>query len=302
MTVHVIVGAGATARATAVLLAGDGDRVRMVSRSGGGPDHPLVERIAMDAGDADALARVADGATTVFNTAMPAYHTWPATIPPLFGAIMAAAERVGAGYVMLGNLYGYGPAAGPLTEDHPLAATGPKGRVRARMWLEAKAAHDAGRIRATEVRAGQFLGTGAISLFTLVVQPGVLAGRPVVVPSNLDTLHSFTAIDDAARALVAVARSTDAWGSAWNAPMITRTLREVATRLAELSSSPTPRLETMSDRELAVLGLVNPFWNELFETEHMSHREFVADSTRIEKAYGIAPSDLDDVLGQSLDS
>jgi hypothetical protein len=65
----------------------------------------------------------------------------------------------GAGYVMLGNLYGYGPVDGPLTEDLPLAATGPKGRTRARMREDAIAAHRAGRVRATEVRASQFMMT-----------------------------------------------------------------------------------------------------------------------------------------------
>src|SRR2546430_4109535 len=42
--------------------------------------------------------------------------------------------------------------AHPLTEAAPLAATGPKGRVRARVWQDALAAHQAGRVRVTEVR------------------------------------------------------------------------------------------------------------------------------------------------------
>lgn len=99
----------------------------------------------------------------MFNTAAAAYHLWPELLPSLFGSIQTAAERSGAGYVMLGNLYGYGPADDPVDADHPLDATGPKGRVRADMWLRAKEAHDAGRVRATEVRAGQFLGAGAYS-------------------------------------------------------------------------------------------------------------------------------------------
>lgn len=296
MTLHVIVGAGGTATAAARLLADGGDTVRIVTRRGAGPEHPRIERIALDAGSADELSAVTEGAATLFNAAMPPYHTWPETVPPLFGAILTAAERAGAGYVMLGNLYGYGPVDGPITEDHPLAATGHKGKVRARMWLEAKAAHDEGRVRATEVRAGQFLGAGAFSLFTIVVQPKVLAGRLAVVPANLDTPHAYTAIDDAARSLVAVARDERSWGRAWNAPVLHRSVREVAVRLAELAGAPAPRLETMTDRELTLLGAGEPFWDELWETEHMSHRPFLVDASRIEETFGVKASTLDNVL------
>ncbi|MFD0688888.1 NAD-dependent epimerase [Actinomadura fibrosa] len=300
MPFHVVIGRGATATATARILAGAGDRVRMVSRGGGGPDHPLIERTALDATDTDALSRAAEGAATLFNAAMPAYHTWPETVPPLFGSILTAAERSGAGYVMLGNLYGYGPVDGPLTEDAPLTATGPKGRVRAEMWLRAKEAHDAGRVRATEVRAGQFLGAGAYSLFSLVVQPKVLAGQLALVPAALDVPHGYSAIGDTARALVAVSRDDRAWGRPWHAPAINVPLREVATRLAELAGAPAPRLETMTDRELTLLGLGDPFWNELFETYHMSHRPFTVDSSRLETTFGVTASPLDTVLKEIL--
>ena len=45
-----------------------------------------------------------------------------------------------------------------MTEDLPDAASGTKGAVRAQMWAEAKARHDAGQIRAVEVRGSDYLG------------------------------------------------------------------------------------------------------------------------------------------------
>ncbi|MGI5163869.1 NAD-dependent epimerase [Spirillospora sp. CA-253888] len=297
MTFHVIIGRGGTASATALLLADSGDRVRMVSRSGGGPAHPLVETVALDASDADRLTEAARGAATVFNAAMPAYHTWPETVPPLFGAILTAVRRTGANYVMLGNHYGYAPTGGvPLTEDHPLTATGPKGEVRARMWREAL---DSGA-PVTEVRAGQFYGAGATSVFTLMVQPKVLAGRLALVPAALDAPHAYSAVGDTAAALVAVARDERAWGRAWHAPVTNITTRELASRLAGLAGAPEPRLETMSDRELTVLGLTDPFWNELWETGHMSHRPFTVDASRLEETFGVKATAPDEVLAATL--
>lgn len=296
MTKHVVIGRGGTASATALALAESGDHVTVISRSGLGPDHPGVDLVALDALDTDAVTEHAAGAATVFNLAMPPYHTWPETVPPLFGSILTATEAVGANLVMMGNLYGYGPVDGVVTETTPLAATGDKGEVRARMWTEALAAHEAGRLRVTEVRAGQFLGAGAVSVFSLLVQPAVLAGAQAKVPQELDLAHSFTAIDDAAAALVAVARDDRAWGRAWHAPVITTTVRAVASRLAALAGAPEPELAVLSDAEITALAEDDPFWAELFETKHMSHREFIADDTALRTTFGVTASALDDVL------
>ncbi|GAA2020179.1 NAD-dependent epimerase/dehydratase family protein [Catenulispora yoronensis] len=299
MSFHVIVGAGATALATARLLAESGERVRLISRRGTAADHELVEAIALDATDTAALTEASRGATTVFNCAMAAYHTWPTDLPPLFRAILAAAEDGGVErYVMLGNLYAYGPVDGPVTEDLPLLATGPKGRTRALVWEEALAAHTAGRIRAAEVRSGQFLGAGAVSSFTLTVAPNILAGQLALTPAAIDTPTGYTAIGDAARALIAVATASDddAFGRAWHAPATNATVREVAAVLAKVADVPDPKLETLTDRDVALLSLTSPIWAEFEETHHMSHRPFAVDSSAIQARFGLAPTALEEVL------
>ncbi|MFD8104563.1 NAD-dependent epimerase [Nocardia fluminea] len=298
MTTHVVIGRGGTATATALSLAETGDRVRMVSRSGLGPTHPDVQLIALDALDTAALTEIATGASTVFNMAMPAYHTWPETVPPLFGSILSATETVGADLVMLGNLYGYGPVDGAVSEQAPLAATGSKGVVRAAMWADALAAHEAGRLRVTEVRAGQFLGADAVSVFSLFVQSAVLSGIPAKVPQELDLAHSYTAISDAAAALVAVARDDRSWGRAWHAPVITATVREIANRLAELADVATPELAVLTDAEIAEFAEQDPFWTELFETKYMSHREFLVEDSAMRTTFGSTASKLDEVLAE----
>ncbi|MFE1595576.1 NAD-dependent epimerase [Nocardia sp. NPDC058705] len=302
MSTHVVIGRGATATATALLLAEAGDNVRMVSRSGLGPRHPGVELIARDANDTPALTAIATGADTVFNLAMPAYHTWPETVPPLFGSILAATEAVGADLVMLGNMYGYGAVDGLVHERTPLAATGSKGAVRARMWTDALAAHEAGRVRVTEVRAGQFLGAGAVSVFSLFVQSAVLANSAARVPQELDLAHSFTAIGDAAAALVAVARDDRSWGRAWHAPVITTTVRAAANRLAALADAASPELAVLTDAEVTELATEDPFWAELFETKYMSHQEFVVDDSALRTTFGLTASTPDTVLAEVVEA
>src|SRR4051794_22534219 len=161
---HVVVGAGAVGTRTATLLADRGHRVRILSRSGAGPDDPRVERVSADAADAGRLADLSRGATAIYNAVNPPYHRWPRDWPPIAAALLGAAEREGAVLATVSNLYGYGPVDGPMTEDLPLAASGPKGRTRAAMWHDALASHAAGRIRATEVRPSSYLGHGSQSM------------------------------------------------------------------------------------------------------------------------------------------
>ncbi|MEW9552640.1 NAD-dependent epimerase [Nonomuraea sp. NPDC050783] len=296
MTFQVIVGRGATASRTALLLAEDGERVRMISRSGGGPEHPLVERVAADAADADRLSELAEGAGTVFTTAAPPYHAWPERFPALSASLLTAVRRTGAAYVMLGNLYAYGPVDGPLTPDLPLAATGPKGRTRARMWEEAASSG----VRVTEVRAAQLYGAGTYSLFSLMVQGPVLAGRLALVPQELDVPHAYSAAGDTARTLVAAARHEEAYGRAWHVPAVTLSVRELAGRLAALAGAPEPRMERLTERDLTLLSLTDPFWAELHEVLFKPGWPMIVDSGETEKVLGVGASPVDEVLRELL--
>src|SRR5215469_12810704 len=188
MGLHVIVGAGPVGSGAATLLRERGERVRMVTRRGTGIEG--VEAVAADAGDTALMVELSAGAEAIYNCANPPYHRWPQEWPPIAAALLIAAERCGAVLATTSNLYGYGPVDGPMTERTLLSANGVKGRVRARMWFDALAAHKAGRVRATEVRASDFVGTGAKTMFSEVVLPAVRGGRTAWVPADLTAPHS----------------------------------------------------------------------------------------------------------------
>ncbi|WP_405802115.1 NAD-dependent epimerase/dehydratase family protein [Streptomyces sp. NBC_01506] len=281
------------------MLAESGERVRILSRRGGGPQHPLIEPIAADARDAARLTELTSGATTLFNCATPAYALLPVETPALAVALLTAAERSGAGYVNLSNTYGYGPAAPgePLTEDLPMSPTTIKGRVRAQMWQDAITAHDEGRIRFTEVRPGDFIGPGQLSMFNLLIAPPVLAGEPVVVPADLDAPHSWSHPGDAAHALVTLSRDERAWGRAWHVPPVSDApVRAVTKRFAELAGAPVPQLTSMSPLDLHNAGLADPVIAQTWEMQYQYRRPFVLDASLTAKTFGLTPTPLDDVL------
>lgn len=301
MSLHVVVGAGPIGATVASLLAADGHRVRVVTRGGGGPGHPAIERIAADATDADRLTEVARGADALYNCANPPYHRWPQAWPPLAAAMLTAAERTGAVLATMGNLYGYGPVNQAMTEDLPLVATTRKGRVRAQMWRDALAAHTAGRARVTEARASDYLGPGGRSIVSEMLVPAVKAGKAVRVPVNLDAPHTFSYPPDAARTLVAIARDERAWGKPWHVPSNQPiSFRQVAQRAAELAGRPAPKVSRIPAWQVAMAGLFVPGIREYREMAYQFERPFVMDSSRAERTFGLSATPIDEVLRDTL--
>jgi nucleoside-diphosphate-sugar epimerase len=295
MSLHVIVGAGPVGTSAARLLAERGERIRLISRRGAGPQHPAIELVAADATQADRLAELASGAAALYNCANPLYHRWLSDWPPLAAALLTAAERSGAVLAVASNLYGYGPVDGPITETTALAATHPKLRVRADMWREALARHEAGRLRVTEIRSSDYVEANSILSFALA-KP-IRAGKRAFVPGALDVPHSWTTIADVARALVTVASDARAWGRAWltptNPPL---TVRALAARFASIVGAPAPKLSLIPYPVLWATGLFVPLVRELRATRYQFVSPFVVDSSATEKTFGLAPTDLDTAL------
>ncbi|MFB7124274.1 NAD-dependent epimerase/dehydratase family protein [Kitasatospora sp. NPDC056273] len=301
MSFHLVVGHGPAGAATARLLAEQGHEVRVATRTGrpAGPAAAGVEHLALDASDPAALARAARGAVAVHGCAAPPLPQWARLWPALSASLCAAAEESGAVLVMLGNLYGYGPVAGPLTEDLPLAATGPKGQVRAATWERARALHEAGRIRAVEVRASDFFGPGVTDGGHLAarVLPNLLKGRPVATLGDPDAPHSWTYLPDVARAMAELAGEERAWGRAWHVPTAPPlSVRAMVERLAaEAGGGPVP-VRRLPAAALAVAGLFSPLLRELRETRYQFDRPFTVDCSAYEAAFTVRATPLEEQL------
>lgn len=303
MALHVIVGAGPVGTTLALQLADAGHEVRVVTRSGRGPERPGIRRMRADASDAATLARHVAGAAALYNCANPpSYELWAAQWPPLAAALLAAAEQTGAVLVTMSNLYGYGPLDGPISRDHPLAATGKKGRLRADMWRAALAAHEAGRVRVTEVRASDYVGPGVGPANGLLARyaEAVLAGRTVYAFGDPDAPHSFSYVPDVARTLAAVAADERAWGQAWHVPSPPAvSVRQALTDVAAAARVRAPRIRRVPRALLRPLYPFVPVLRELDEVLYQWERPFVIDAGATTAVFGLRATPWGKVLGDT---
>src|SRR6516225_296019 len=299
---HLVIGAGVIGGRVAQMLAERGEQVSVVSRSGSGPAN--VTRVTADARDAETMTRLASGAAVIYNCVNPPYHRWPADWPPIAASMLGAAERSGAVLVTLSNLYGYGPGgpggyaeAHPMTEATPLAATGPKGRIRARVWQDALAAHQAGRVRVAEVRAADFVGPGAQSALGERIVRRVRQGKSVSVLGRADRPHTWSFTDDVARMLVTAGTDPVAWGRAWHVPSNEPfTQRQVIDDFARAAGVGQVRVSAIPSVVLRGMGLAWPLMRELRETEYQFRDDFVMDSTAAQATFGLEPTPWEKIV------
>ncbi|GAA1730972.1 NAD-dependent epimerase/dehydratase family protein [Isoptericola hypogeus] len=291
---QLVVGAGPVGRHVAALLAARGAHVTVVTRSGRDTGVAGVRHLALDASDADALSAAAEGADVLYNCANPgSYPQWERVWPPLAAALQTAAERSGAVYALTGNLYPYGPVDGPMTEDLPDAATDHKGRLRARMWADARTAFSAGRLAgAVEVRSSDFVGPGVGGNGHVSrVVPAALAGKRVTMIGRTDRPHTFTDVGDAARTLVAAAEDAGAHGRTWHTPSNAPVSQvQALTDVLASAGRPPVRVGSLRGAALAGVALVSPMMRELRELAYQWERPYVMDSTAAQERFGIAPT------------
>jgi nucleoside-diphosphate-sugar epimerase len=293
-----VIGAGPVGSAVAKQLAGGGQDVVVVTRAGSGPQLPGIRRVACDASNLDALLSAAPRAAAIYNCANPPYHRWARDWPPLATAMLNYAERTGAVLAICSNLYGYGPVDDPMTEVLPLAATGTKGRVRAAMWMEAKALHDAGRIRVTEVRGSDYICASENSLVgSNRVVPRILASKSVSLLGSVDVEHTWTAPADAARLLVDAAADERGWGRAWHVPSNPqRTQRQVVDDLADTAGVPRVKVSSIPAAMVTVLGIFSPTIREMSETSYQRDRPYILDDSAARDTFHLTPTPWKDIL------
>lgn len=295
---YLIVGGGPVGTETATRLRDAGHTVTVATRSGTRPELDGVRRMALDASDPAALTAAAAGARALFNCANPPdYTTWAQVWPPLAESLLTAAERTGATLVTAAALYPYGPVDGPMVEATPDRATDERGRLRAGMWAEAKSRHEAGRIRAVEVRGSDYLGAGVRNNGHISRHiPAAVRGKAAWVLGDPDLPHTWTDVHDMGWALVTVADRPDTWGQVWHAPSHhPRTQRAALTgALAAVDRPPVP-MHTLPRPLLSLVGVVQPLVREINRSSWMFRRAYVMDSTLSQERLGLAPSPWADI-------
>ena len=300
--VDVVIGMGPLGLTVTRLLLAKGRTVRAINRSGKARVPPGVEVLAGDIGDPTFAREACRSAAAIYLCAKPPYQRMADDFQPIMDGAIAGAVASQAKLVYADSLYAYGQVSGELREDLPYAATGRKGKARARLAAQLMAAHTEGRLRATIGRASDFFGPGVIqSAVGERVFGFALAGKAANVTGDPGSRHTYTFVDDFARGLLILGDRDEALGQTWHVPSAeTMTTRRFVELIFEELGRP-PRIQAAPRWMLSLVGMFDPVVRELSEILYQTERPFVVDHSKFERAFGAHSTPHPEAIRATLD-
>ena len=244
----------------------------------------------------------------VVHAVNPLYTRWREEAMPAALAGIAIAERLGARFLLPGNVYNFGavmPAR--IDEGTPQRPTTEKGAIRAAIEREIEARAAAGTLRATVVTAGDFFGAGSGSWLDQVVVRSLASGK-LVYPGDPALVHAWAYLPDLARAFVAVAECGasapfERFAFAGHAVTGNEFLAAIERAAATLGVAPARgwRVGRMPWRLLRIAGIVVPLWRELAAMSYLWRVAHALDGSKLAaRCPGLATTSLDEALRASL--
>lgn len=260
------------------------------------PQPGNVQHLDTPLADAEALAARAAGAQVVVYAVNPVYTRWDAELLPLFRHGVAVAQRLGARFMLPGNVYAYGttlPAR--LDEDTPARPDHPKAALRAEMEDELQRAAAQG-LDSVVIRAGDFFGGGSGTWIDQAMAKDIAKGK-LVYPGPRDRVHAWAYLPDLAQAFVAVAGDgghrgclrLHFAGHAVTGQAFIAALDEAAASLG-LRPAQGFRVGGMPWGLIRVIGLVNPMLRELARMSYLWRAPHALDGTRLQQRVGPLPA------------
>lgn len=279
----VVVGAGQIGAPLVARLLRDGHRVTWLSRTRPSAVPAGVSHTQVDASDAAALARAAQGARAVIAAVNPATYdagVWQKALPPLHRGLIEGVGKAGARLVLLDALYLYTTREGPLSPSTRQAPETRKGMIRKQLSDMLVEAQRAAKVRATVLRAPDFWGpdlTGA--LLTREAVEGLARGKRPMLIGNPDVPHAFSHRDDVIEALVTLALADDdVEGKVFHAPVIHVAPRELVQAVASALGVHAKPL-TAPGWLLRVIGLFSRSTRGLVEMLPQWEQPYLVDDT-----------------------
>lgn len=269
-------------------------RIRLVSRR---PKkvNSSDELVAADLSDPKMVEKAVAGSEVVYLLVGFDYNikVWRDKWPKLMRATLDACIKHKAKLVFFDNVYLYDINAIPhMTEESPVNPPSEKGKVRKEiadmLWQEVKN----GRITALIARAADFYGPHNEKSFLIeVVYKNLKKGKRPNWFIDADKRHSFTFTPDAARAVAVLGNTPDVWNQVWHLPTAQPAL--TGRQMSQLFAKEMNRqaeVSTLPMWLIRVIGLFIPFMREMPEMMYQYDRDYVFDSTKFQKRFGIQPT------------
>jgi nucleoside-diphosphate-sugar epimerase len=297
-----ILGAGgAIGTELAKELAKRGRPFRLVGRSAA--EQSAAEVVRADLTSADDSLRAVAGTDIAVLLAGLKYDlaVWREMWPRIMRNTIEACKRSGTRLVFFDNVYMYGRVNGPMTESTPFHPCSRKGEIRAEIATMLNDEIAAGNLTGMIARAADFYGpkirTGGPNI--LVFDKLAKGSTPMLLGSD-SKKHSFTYTPDAGRSLVTLIDAPDAWNQTWHVP--TAPDPPTGKEFVELAASEygrPPKYRVLGRASMRIAGWFDSNIREMVEMMYQYEHDYIFDSTKFTRAFGVNATPYADGIRQT---
>ncbi len=265
--------------------------IRLVSRN---PKkvNDTDELFPVDLNDLSQIGDAIAGSEVVYVTIGFEYNTkvWQKVWPPFLLEVIDSCKKHNAKLVFFDNVYMYATSAIPfMTENSPVLPPGEKGKIRARLHEMIMNEVERNNLTALIARSADFYGPdNKNSALKMMVLDNLMKGKKAQAFGDINKIHTFTYTPDAAKATALLGNTGDAYNQVWHVPT---TKEKLTTRqwigLIAQELNKEPRIQAVPTWMLHLLGLFIPIMKEFPEMMYQYEQDYVFDSSKFEKRFGI---------------
>ena len=282
------------------------ENIRLVSRNPARVNE-TDELFAADLTDPVQIDRAVAGSEVVYVTVGFKYSlkVWQKGWPPFMDSVIKSCLEHNAKLVFFDNIYIYAEESVPfMTEGSKIDPPSEKGKVRKRLRDMILESIDKENLTALIARSADFYGPGnKNSALTIMVAENLLKGRKAQIFGNPDKIHTFTYTPDAAIATALLGNTPDAYNQEWHLPttkykLTTRKWVDLIAK--ELNSK--SAIQKVPEFMIQLMGMFVPIMREFPEMLYQYENDYIFDSSKFERRFGIFATPPDDGIKKLVES
>lgn len=280
------------------------NKIRLVSRN---PQKINADDELLPANllDKAAVEKAVEGSDVVYLTAGLKYDikVWQRDWPLIMQNVIDACVKHHAKLVFFDNVYSYAPDEIPdMTEESRMAPVTKKGKVRANLVRNIFDSVKNNGLTAMITRSADFYGANVSTGFLNIgVINNLKKNKKAFWQSDVNRIHSFTYVPDAAKAVALLGNTPDAYNQTWHLPTSSEKwtgkdfINQVAAQL-----NVRPRYYILSKFIISLLGFFSSDIRELNEMQYQNDQDYFFDSRKFQQRFSFNPTSYEEGIRQSV--
>ncbi|HEY8781626.1 MAG TPA: NAD-dependent epimerase/dehydratase family protein [Mucilaginibacter sp.] len=304
---HTILGAGgAVANALTRELLTNNETIRLISRKPIVNANKNVTWRKADLLNYAELLEAAKGSAVIYLTAGLVYDKkiWKAQWPVIMQNVINVAKETQTRLIFFDNVYSYGLVNGPMTESTPYNPGSKKGEIRAGIATKLMDETKAGNIKASIARAADFYGTdNLLGFLDIMVLDKFAKKQKAQWIGDANKLHNFSYIPDMGKGMFLLGQRPESDNQIWHLPTAPPLTGKQFIEMAAKIYNVEPKYFAIKKFMMQLYGLFNKTVHELVEMYYQYDHDYIFDSSKFEKAFGVKPTSYADgikVLSETL--